>query len=500
VTHRFIVALTGILLSLSAFTAVSAAIPLPETALLPVVAGDPETESVPFLSMADDMAEFGYVEDEYQLSGNAVVYDYVNNAEQSPAVTAITAPVPYATRMFVRRPADMSRFNGTVYFEIINATRQYDSDVSWQYSDRMIMFEGAVYVGITSKSPAVNFLRDSFGKAPYTIRNADRYAGMLMTDDGHIWDMLMQSGALLKSDAATDNPLAGWGVERLILTGFSQSAGYVKTFVNSFHEMAVMSDTSSIFDGYFDAGGSYASKAVNLMGGGSDSNPAGDSRNKILLPVPAPVMRFQTETELAAWFGAQGVRQTEEESALIRTYDMAGGAHVDSYQKVFEDEQNLEELGIDPATAICKDDPSTLNNLRTEYVHSALMRRLDKWIAHGTLPPPSRLITMYRTEQGGLAVVRDELGVVEGGIRLAGIEVPTGVTTGVNDNLFCTLQGSHAAFTRPELDARYPTHAAYLQSVIFYSVQAWLDGFLLFHDGVETVLQAFFSDIGADLT
>ncbi|MCP4928936.1 MAG: hypothetical protein GY918_07780, partial [Gammaproteobacteria bacterium] len=287
--HNYIrqMVLTVVLISMSLPLAAQVAIPAAE--YLPVTEGSIAERSVPFLSQAEYMADWNYVEDEYVLSGTANIYDYVDDASQSPLVGVVEENLPYATRLIVRRPANRSKFNGTVYLDVVNATRGFDSDITWHYSARMIMREGAVYVGLTSKPTTVNFLRDEFGRPPYILRNYSRYANLQMQKDGQIWDMLSQAAALLKSDAQPSNPLAGFGVERIILTGYSQSAGYVKTFVNSFHNDAIMSDGRMAFDGFFEGAGSFASKVPNPPNPSSEFNPGGDPRNKTLLPVMAPV-------------------------------------------------------------------------------------------------------------------------------------------------------------------------------------------------------------------
>jgi hypothetical protein len=470
----------------------AAQVALPTAEYLPVTEGSPAERSVPFLTQAESMDYWGYVEDEYVLSGTTNVYDYVDNASQSPVVGVVQTDIPYATRFIVRRPANSRRFNGTVYFDILNATRGFDSDITWHYNARMIMREGAVYVGITSKPVTVNFLRNEFGRPPYIPRNYTRYAGLSMQKDGQVWDMLSQAAALLKADAEPTNPLAGFGVERVILVGYSQSAGYVKTYVNSFHNDAILSDGRTAFDGYFEGAGSFASKVPNPPNSNSEFNPRGDPRNKTLLPAPAPVVRFQTSTEVQGVFNSKVNRQTEADSALIRTYEMAGGAHVDGRQMVFEEQQNIDELGLESRWPLCED-PSTL---RVDYVHSALLSRLDDWIQTGREPPASRLLSLVANAKGRLVVEKDSDGNEVGGVRLPQLAVPTGVWSGLNPNLFCFLNGNYIPFSEAELAARYPWHRDYVRTTFSAVVDAYLQGFLLPQDGWEIYWEARLSDIG----
>ena len=59
-----------------------------------------------------------YVEEEYFVSGDADLYSYAHNPPLGPAdIMPIQEDVSYATRMIVRRPEMVSKFNGTVVIE-----------------------------------------------------------------------------------------------------------------------------------------------------------------------------------------------------------------------------------------------------------------------------------------------------------------------------------------------------------------------------------------------
>jgi hypothetical protein len=248
----------GMLLCLLPVAACAAAVSLPSTQLLPVVPGDPETRSTPFIAWFMDLSLDGYVEEEYAVSGLANIYGYVDDASESPAVEVIEADVPYTSRILVRRPEDPGRFNGTVFLEVLNATAGWDGDPIWQSNFEYLTREGAVWVGMSTKPVTVNFLRDGWAAWPLVTRNASRYVSMSMPHFGQVWDMLNQTGLLLKTSAAADNPLAGFDVERIVMVGYSQSAAYQVTQSESdnpalrFYEMA---------------GGSHVDAQINMVGG-----------------------------------------------------------------------------------------------------------------------------------------------------------------------------------------------------------------------------------------
>jgi hypothetical protein len=189
-------------------TACVAAVSLPTTQLLPVIPGDPETRSTPFIAWFMDLSLDGYLEEEYAVSGLANIYGYVDDAAQSPEVEVVEADVPYTTRILVRRPADAKRFNGTVIYEIFNATAGWDGDPIWQSNFDYITRSGAIWVGMSTKPNTVEFLRVGW-EAWFNDRNADRYQNMSMPHFGQVWDMLSQTGLLFKTPGSADNPKSG---------------------------------------------------------------------------------------------------------------------------------------------------------------------------------------------------------------------------------------------------------------------------------------------------
>jgi len=122
----------GLLAFLLPAISFAAAVSLPTTELLPVVPGDPESRSTPFIAWFQDLSLAGYVEEEYSVTGLANIYGYVDDAAQSPEVEVIEADTPYTTRILVRRPEQAKRFNGTVFLEVLNATAGWDGDPIWQ--------------------------------------------------------------------------------------------------------------------------------------------------------------------------------------------------------------------------------------------------------------------------------------------------------------------------------------------------------------------------------
>jgi hypothetical protein len=477
----------GIFVFMAAGTAAAA---LPSTQLLPVVPGDEATRSTPFIAWFQDLTVQGYVEEEYTVSGMANIYGYVDDAGQQPEVEVLTSDLRYVTRMLVRRPADPNDFNGTVFVEVLNATAGWDGDPIWQSTHEYMIREGAVWVGVSTKPVTVNFLRDSWGRPFWPPRNASRYAGLSMPDFGQVWDMLSQIGALLKTPTSADNPLGAFDVQRLIMLGYSQSAGYQVTYANSIHSGAQMADGTPIFDGYYIAAGGAGAKHVT---GPTDSTPenlpVGDART--FIQVNAPVIRFQSQTEVVG-FGAYQVRQPETD--LFRFYEMAGGSHVDAQLNAVGGQALVRDLGLPPS--FCPAPAIPYNPIVIGYVQAALMEALDRWIAFGATPPASRFMELAM-ENGSTVLARDADGNAVAGIRPPDIQVPLGTYVENNSGPgFCFLFGGFAPFDDAKLKMLYRNHGAYVSRFTQAVEDSEQEGFLLGEDAETQRDSAAQSSVG----
>ncbi|MCP4927975.1 MAG: hypothetical protein GY918_02820 [Gammaproteobacteria bacterium] len=203
-------------------------------------------------------------------------------------------------------------------------------------------------------------------------------------------------------------------------------------------------------------------------------------------------MRLQRRTEVLGFFNSKVNRQTEEDSPWVRTYEMAGSAHVDARQLIFEELQNIDELGLMSVWPLCED----ASTLPVEYVHSALLSRLGDWIESGRSPPESRLITLIENDKGRLVSEKDSDGNEVGGIHLPQLAVPTGVWSGLNPNLYCFLNGNFIPFSEAELAVRYPWHRDYVHQTLSAVIDTYRDGFLLPQDAWDIYREAHKSDIG----
>ncbi len=460
---------------------------LTSTQLLPVIPGSPETRSTPFIAWFQDLSQVGYVEEEYSVSGTANVYGYVDDVTPLTDVEVLYPDLPYTTRILVRRPEYPRDFNGTVFLEVLNATAGWDGDPIWQGNYEYMTREGAIWVGVTTKPVTVDFLRDGWAAWPLVDRNASRYASLSMPHFGQVWDMLSQIGELLKTPASADNPLSQFDVERIIMVGYSQSAAYEVTYVNSMHSGATMPDGSPVYDGYYIATGGATAKHITGPPDTVESLAVGDVRNMILSD--APVIRFQTQTEVIN-FGAYLVRQSEPAYPTLRFYEMAGGSHVDAQINAVGGQALVRDLGL-PAS-FCPNPANPYNPIRVGFVQSALLEALVDWIDAGAEPPASRFL-----EVNGGNLVLDADGNAVGGVRPPQIEVPLGTYLEYNSGPgFCFLFGGFIPFDGQTLASRYRNHGKYVSKMARAIKDSEQEGFLLREDAATLRTDAANSGVG----
>lgn len=218
-----------------------------------------------------------------------------------PAVVR-TPDVPYTTRVLVRRPADRKDVRGAVVGEMLNPSNLYDLNIGWALSHEQFLRKGDVWVGITAK-PVTGAALETF--------DPQRYASLSManplplddpancatpntiiagdssraTENGLIWDINRQVGAWLRSPVATSPLTYGTGaktqspVRHLYGFGYSQTGGYLYTYINAIAPLDVAANGAPLYDGYVVgvAGGAFAGTVpINQC---APSIPVGDPRS-----------------------------------------------------------------------------------------------------------------------------------------------------------------------------------------------------------------------------
>jgi hypothetical protein len=435
-----------------------------------------------------DLSQIGYVEEEYLVSGFANVYDF----DADSKVVVKTPHAPYTTRILVRRPASPQKFSGTVVVELLNPTAMYDLDFQWQFANEYFIEHGDAWVGITSKPVTAQALK-TFDPRRYAAVSwanplpADQTCpnpvsflpdSTPATENGLIWDIASQVGALLKSEAE-HNPLKGFPVKMAFLTGYSQTGGYVVTYVNFIRPLpdALGPNGRPVYDGYLIGDGDGLLIPLNQC---SAPIMPGDPRF-IIKPRPEPVISVVSQV---LWTG-MGADRADSNSPKdrYRRYEIAGASHINMRAvSLWPKPEDMIKAGITAPPPNCTQFATYgMTDFPSEYFMRGTFANLDTWARSNIAPPKVRRIKVEPVPEGSkptwppsVPVKLDKYGNAVGGIRSPYLDVPTGTyyahSTPANPDdpasgLFCSLVGYKVPFTKDLLMKLYPTHDRYVKKV-----------------------------------
>jgi len=379
-----------------------------------------------------DLSRDGYEEQEYFISGTARVYNW-------PAVGRLEsfAQGPYTTRILVRRPRNPAKFSGTVIVEALNPSLRYDAAIMWIESQNYFVEHGDVYVGVTVKPVAIDSLQrfDPQRYAPLSMKNPlppsqtcpqsqlPAAPGGLppesspATENGLIWDILSQTGALVRSPAG---PLRDLRVSRVYLTGDSQSGAFVLIYANAIHPFATLADGKPIYDGYLTSSASGPGVPVNQCA--PQAGP-GDPR-LVMQPRGVPIIRLINQTDL----GYLNRRpDSDEPPDLYRGYEIAGAAHVHEWVLQWgADAQDVAKTGAAGflSNAPCVQHAAAGSQFPTQYVLDAAFANLELWSRKGIPPPRAAPLEIGDPAHARATLALDEFGNARGGLRTPYVDVP----------------------------------------------------------------------------
>jgi hypothetical protein len=432
-------------------------------------------DSKPFLASPLDLRSRGYVEEEFFISGKARAYDWVGDTLE---IKAVTPPGRYVTRVLVIRPIDPKRFSGNVEVEALNATNFVDVSTTLGTSADFLMRQGDVWVGFTSKPLTLRALKRfdpvryaplewsnpappaqrcehpsiipeySMALPPGAMRNLPQMS-FPDSEDGLIWDIYAQLGALLKS-SKRKQILPGFAKPHLFATGYSQSALIQTTFINGFHKIMRLPGGGPIFDGYLVEVGPGMLR-INQC---SADVPPDDPRNR-LQPADVPVINIVSEGDM--WLGLRTRRpDVIRERAGVVTYEIAGAAH--KHGAGDAGRPTPEEAARAGVTMPAVPPPPgvILNDFPRTYLSAAALRNLQAWSREGRAPPVGQ-----RLATEGATILRDADGNALGGVRSPWIDVPTASYRGGLGLGALAIVGSKTPFPPEKLQVLYPTHADY---------------------------------------
>jgi hypothetical protein len=430
----------------------------------------------PFTPAVVDLAAAGYVEEEFFLEGTARAYDAAGPWSSDgiwPVVEASTAP--YRTRLLVRRPVEATDFNGTVVVEWFNVTSNTDLDPDFGFAAEELLRGGYAWVGVSAQAAGVT----STGGGQLSPTSAgligwdpERYGTLEHPGDAYAYDIFSQAGNTLLAPGTVD-PLVGLVPTLLLADGESQSAYRLLTYVNAIHPEAL------VYDGFLihSRGGTGAPLGEGKLGGVPD--PA-----QVREDLGSPVFQVITETDLFD-LGPPFPAARQPDTSTVRTWELAGTAHADANylesllaqgSREFDDFLDLSAL------------LTTVNTAPQYLSMHAAVRGLAEWAAGGEPPAVGSPI---ETADG--AIVRDELGLALGGVRLPHVEAPIALLSGEDG---VPLSGRTEPFDEATLAALYPDRAAYVDAVASAADAAVAAGHLLPEDADVLITEARRNDLG----
>jgi hypothetical protein len=412
------------------------------------------------------LAPHGYVEEERLVSGTAT----------APGGD----PLPFTTRVVVRRPADAQRANGTVVLEWMNVSLQQDTDVDWLEGYREILHDGFTYVAVSVQPtgvplPAQDPVRYGQIRIPPYAPNADtggpRYGESLFAQIAHA----------LKAPAGAP-VLGGAPARRIIAAGESQSAQRLSCYL--LEAKAV----DPVFDGF-------------LIDHGECAGPTVGANDPFAYAPPVPTMMLM---------GMAESRPAMRDREHLRVWQIAGASHVDAWIGAYgKAEHNWDDTGqpqdYDERTAgawgleggqggtcslFSAADPVRADELPQQYTHDTAIAALHTWITTGRAPVATAPLKFdpqgaaARDGSGG-GVAADRLGNPLGGLRLPQIDVPVAQYQGTCPEQGQALIGTTRPFTDARLRELYPTFAAYRTKMCAASAAAVDEGTLLAFDAQD---------------
>ena len=405
-----------------------------------------------------DSAIEGYEVEERFLSGTATRYETTTAPTEDGKWSLTPAgKAEYRTRLVIVRPKDASQFNGTVVVEWLNVSGGTDGAPDWNFFHRELVRSGYAYVAVSAQKVGLDGGTMAFpGVQPIKLADPVRYGSLVHPGDAYALDMFGQAGRAVKQ-SASNGLLGKLRVRHILADGESQSAGFLTSYVNGVDPLDRVFDGFLIHSRFAGAAPLDGDYLTGMMGQG----PGLAKMSVRLRPdMRVPVLTVITETDLMAPLrGYLAARQPD--AANIRTWEIAGAAHADSYilagAAIDTGHASIPALAkaFTPSSEMFGQKLAKPMNAAPQhhYTMQAALSALDNWVRTGT-PPASR----PRLEADASGLKTDSLGNAMGGIRSPWVDVPTSTLSGLGQppGGFAFLFGSTEPFDAAKLAQLYP--------------------------------------------
>ncbi|MEB4209054.1 alpha/beta hydrolase domain-containing protein [Mycobacterium sp. 94-17] len=409
------------------------------------------------LLSAFDLAEVGYVAEEFLVSATASRYDPVG--EPGPDGRWDVTPsgtTDYTTRVVALTPSDPARFNGTVLVEWLNVSGGIDAAAVWMMAGREIRRSGYAYVAVSAQRVGVEG-GESLMATDLSLKAQDpqRYAALHHPGDAFSYDIFTQIGGLIRG-GAHGAILRDLPAQRVIALGESQSAMFLTTYINAVDPLAC------VYHGFLVH--SRFGPAAPLDGSSIFDESVATQPVTFRPELRAPVLTVITETDVIGGprEGYYFARQPDNER--LRVWEIAGAAHADNYtiQVAFIDSGSapLEAIvaGYAPTNVLMGQQLAHHINFGPQhhYVVQAALSALNAWVGTGAPAPDAEPLEVR--ENAGPHFVPDANGIARGGIRTPWVDVPIARTSGVGgqESIMSAIFGSAEPFDANTIQRLYP--------------------------------------------
>lgn len=413
---------------------------------------------------AFDLSAKGYAVEEFFLTGTAQSFRLAGPPTMDGRWQAERdAAAAYATRFVVVRPVDPAKFSGSVAVEWLNVTGGLDAAPDWSYTHREITRRGHAWVGVSAQKVGVEG-GSRFGSGG-ALKQADpaRYGGLSHPGDAFSYDIFSQAGAVVKRAAGASPAVLGpLKPARVLAMGESQSAAYLTTYVNAVDPLA------RVFDGFLihSRSGSAALLAPSAGPPGAPGGARAPSGLKLRPDVRVPVLTLISETDLMGQQGGGFLAARQPDTARLRTWEMAGTAHVDNYALMVS-AIDSGQAPVATVAAAWKPVKATILGMLAKpmnagpqhhYVAMAALSHLEAWVRAGRAPPRAPQLDVATDGEGPSRLKLDEQGNALGGIRSPWVDAPTARYSGLGNTggPLGFLAGSTEPYDAGTLKRLYP--------------------------------------------
>ena len=352
--------------------------------------------------------------------------------------------------------------------------------------------KGDAWVGITAKPISVVALK---------AFDAERYAALSFpnplplddpknctsvaadssrtTENGLIWKLIARRTVAAWHRASNPLQQDPSAVDRLYAWGYSQSGGFLYTYINALHPLDVRANGKSLFDAYFIG---VASGPVPIHQ--CSARPEGEDPRRKIRDVGVPVVRVMTQSDYLRGIAARRP-DSDEPQDRFRNYEIAGAGHATPEELLYGPAvEDIKKAGIVPPPMECNE--GARSRFPNNIAFNAIYRNLDEWVRSGVVPPRAEPI---RVDNG--QPVLDPFGNVMGGVRSPFVDVPTAQWSGTSTGpSFCSIAGHEKAFDAARLKTLYPSLPRYAKAVR-ENVEALIAArFITPEDGTKLVAEA----------